>query len=150
MASASDVPSKFDIVIGGEGYLSADVEQVEAEYGFTPTFLPRQNFSRVYGDNFYDFWVSIAQTDWSLGEQQKFFRVEDEESRRRYWAGENVDVSTPGEVRMHGAGSVGFGSVAAESATGSSDGTYSAYVATSTNLFGVAGSGGHTDRKSVV
>lgn len=98
MAVAADVPGVYDVVIDGNGYVLANTELQRAVYGFTPTFVTRQNVSGSYGDNEQDFWLTVSQNDWSLGEGQKFFRPRDDESRRRYFSAENVDVSIPGQI----------------------------------------------------
>lgn len=98
MAAAADVPNKFDVVINGQGYMAADMEGVKAQFGFSPTFVQRQNVQGDFGDNQQDFWLTATQRDWSLGQRQKFFRQSDEDGSRRYWRGQRVDVRTPGEV----------------------------------------------------
>lgn len=105
MAVAGDVPSKYDLVLNGKGYtflrtmdgsyLSASRHR--AEYTSTATFVERQNISNAYGDNSQDFFLTARNRDWSLGEQQKFFRSGQD---GRYWMGQNVDVSTPGQVQL--------------------------------------------------
>lgn len=99
MASASDISYKADLLLNGELYMFAAQEDVEASFGYTPTFVPRQNVQGAYGDNFQDWWLTFSQNDWSLGEQQRFFRG-DEEGRRRYWRGTKLDVLTPGQVTL--------------------------------------------------
>jgi hypothetical protein len=100
MAVAADVPNRYDVVINGKGYMFTDVEEVKAQYGYTPPFVQRLNTQGDYGDNFQDFWLTATQRDWSLGEQQRHFRSNDEEKARRYWRGTSVDVSIPGQVSM--------------------------------------------------
>lgn len=100
MASASDVPNRFDVVINSEGYMLADNQESRAEYGFSPTFLARTNITGNYGDNQQDFWMTSKQNDWSLGEQQQFLRVGDDVSLRRFWQGTNIDVRKPGQVTL--------------------------------------------------
>lgn len=57
--------------------------------------------SGSFGDNQQSFWLTATQTDWSLGEQQRYFRQADPASSRRYWAGNNINVGwTPGQVTM--------------------------------------------------
>lgn len=97
MAAAADVPGKFDVVLNGEGYRFLDEEQRSA-YGVTPTFLPRQNVQGNYGDNQQDFWLTVSQNDWSLGEGQRNFRGNDDESSRMYYKGDAVDITKQGEV----------------------------------------------------
>jgi hypothetical protein len=99
MAVAGDVPNKFDVVINSEGYRFADTEARRAVYALSPTFVPRTNVDGDYGDNKQDFWLTFTQRDWSLGEQQKFYRQSENQSRR-YWRGTNVDVQTAGQVTL--------------------------------------------------
>ena len=111
--SLSDVPDRYDVVIqlndGTKyGFLLADSVESnlpfrthKALYSYSPTFLERQNVSQQYGDNFQDFFLTGSQDDFSLGEQQKFFRVNDQARSRRYFAGLNVDpVTVPGNVTL--------------------------------------------------
>ena len=111
--AASDVPDRYDVVFvlndgTTYGYLYADSVESnlpfrthKALYSYSPTFLERQNLSQQYGDNFQDFFLTGAQADFSLGEKQKFFRVNDQDRSRRYWAGSNVDPTTvPGNVTL--------------------------------------------------
>lgn len=106
--TAADVPGKYDLVVtaGGvtTGYVFLDSLEESipfrthrAVYGQTQPFVERQNVSNAYGDNAQDFFLTIRQRDWSLGEQQRFFRSGFD---GRYWLGTNVDVSTPGQVRL--------------------------------------------------
>src|SRR5690242_971001 len=108
-----DVPDRYDVVIqlnNGTtyGFLLADSVESnlpfrthKALYSYSPTFLERQNVSQQYGDNFQDFFLTGSQDDFSLGEQQKFFRVNDQARSRRYFAGLNVDpVTVPGNVTL--------------------------------------------------
>lgn len=103
-ATATDVPGKYDVVINGKGYVFLDSLEESipfrthrAVYGQTQPFVERQNVSNAYGDNAQDFFLTIRQRDWSLGEQQRFFRSG---ADGRYWLGTNVDVTTPGQVRL--------------------------------------------------
>jgi hypothetical protein len=103
-ATAADVPGKYDVVLGGKGYVLADSVEPSlpfrshrAIYDITPTFVQRSNVSNSYGDNAQDFFLTARQRDWSLGEQQKFFRNGQD---GRYWMGQNVNVSTPGQVNL--------------------------------------------------
>jgi hypothetical protein len=106
MPSASDVPGKFDVVIAGEGYRFLDALESHpfgthrANYGVTPTFLPRTNVSGDYGDNQHDFFMVFSQRDWSLGAQQRYFRSQDDDSVRRFWRGEKINVVVPGEITL--------------------------------------------------
>ena len=71
-----------------------------AIYSSTPTFIERSNVSGSYGDNQQDFFLTASQADWSLGEDQRFFRQADVDSIRRYWKGNAVDISIPGQVTI--------------------------------------------------
>lgn len=90
----------FDVIIDSQGYVFADQEQEKALFGNTPTFVSRQNTQGNYGDNQQDAWLTVTQNDWSLGEQQKHYRGNDEERSRRFWRGKAVDVRVPGEVSL--------------------------------------------------
>ena len=103
-ATAADVPGRYDVVMNGKGYVLADTVEPSlpfrthrAIYDITPTFVQRSNVSNSYGDNAQDFFLTARQRDWSLGEQQKFFRAGQD---GRYWMGQNIDVSIPGQVTL--------------------------------------------------
>src|SRR5690348_13885904 len=98
--TATDVGPKFDCLINGEGYLFADMGDEKGEFGYTPTFVTRQNTQGDYGDNQQDFWLTATQRDWSLGEQQRYFRANDDDAKRRYWQGGAVDITIPGQVSI--------------------------------------------------
>jgi hypothetical protein len=100
----------------------------------TPTFVTRQNTQGDYGDNFQDFWLTATQRDWSLGEQQRYFRQGNDDAIRRYWVGSNVNVNlVQGHVSMRrDAPSVTLGSTPANTNFGT-DGS-SVFYSTSTNL----------------
>lgn len=100
MATAADVGSRWDVVINGVGYMLLETEQKQATFSFAPTFLERTNVSQAYGDDDQDFWLTMSQKDWSLGEGQRAFAGEDADSQRRYWVGESVDISVPGSVTL--------------------------------------------------
>lgn len=144
MAAAADVPTKFDVVINGQGYVFADTQDVKAEFGVTPTFVPRQNVQGDYGDNQQDFWLTATQRDWSLGEQQRYFRgAKDDDSARRYFSGKAVDITVPGQATLRPAmQSTTFGSAPVACIGG---GQYSNF-ASATNLFQVAADGTVTDK----
>lgn len=102
--TADMVPGKYDVIIDGYGYCYLDSLESSipfrthrAIYGQTQPFVERQNVSNSYGDNAQDFFLTIRQRDWSQGEQQRFFRAGVD---GRDWTGLNVDVSTPGRVRL--------------------------------------------------
>jgi hypothetical protein len=106
MASASDVPGRYDIVLDGHGYVLLDAltpnipfRTHRAIYTFSPTFLERTNVTGAYGDDQQDFWMTVSQKDWSEGEGQAYFRSTDQDSVRKFWASAGVDVaSIPGRV----------------------------------------------------
>lgn len=107
MATAADVPGIYDLVIASKGYIMANpvapnlpFRTQRAKYGYTPTFISRQNTSGDFGDNQQDFWLTASQRDWSLGEDQKYFRVKDPEKSRQYWLGARVNVNIPGQVAI--------------------------------------------------
>lgn len=106
--TAADVPGRYDVVVssaaGTYGYMLLDSLEESipfrthrAVYGQTQPFVERSNVSNSYGDNAQDFFLTIRQRDWSLGEQQQFFRAGQD---GRYWHGTNVDVATPGKVKL--------------------------------------------------
>lgn len=111
MATAADVPGKYDLVLNVAGvtngytflrtldgsYLSASRHR--AEYTSTPTFLERQNVSGAYGDDQQAFFMTASQKDWSRGEGQTYFRQGDPDSARGFYKSSCVDVATvPGRV----------------------------------------------------
>lgn len=113
MPAYADVPDRFDVVFGLNdgtfyGFLLADSLESnlpfrthKASYTYSATFLERQNVSNLYGDNFQDFFLTGSQNDFSLGEQQQYFRVNDADRQRRYWKGSKVDpTSVPGQVSL--------------------------------------------------
>jgi hypothetical protein len=147
--SASDVPSKYDVIINGVGYLLADVEDVKAQYGYTPTFVPRSNTQGDFGDNFQDFWLTETQRDWTGGEQQRFYRPRlQEASASRYWDGTFVDRSVPGQVSMRKVTSSLSFAASIVGAIGQGGGGTKIYAASSTNLYEVAADGTITDRSA--
>ena len=144
MASASDIPGRYDVVINGEGYVFPDSELERATYGYSPTFVQRQNTQGDYGDNQQEFWLSATQRDWRGGEQQRFFR-QDEDRSNRYWRSSAVDVRKDGQVTLHpGVSSVSFTSSMVACHT--RDPTARTIVAlTSANLLTVDAAGTVTD-----
>jgi hypothetical protein len=95
-------PDVYDVVIDGYGYVTSRAVDPNLPFrvqqqslAYSPTFVERQNVSNAYGDNAQDFFLTSRERDWSLGEQQKFFRTGND---GRYWMGSNVDVGTPGQV----------------------------------------------------
>jgi hypothetical protein len=147
---AGDVPNRFDCIINGQGYVFADSVEPSvpfrthrAIYGYSPTFLDRTNVGDAYGDNKQDFWLTAEQHDWDLGEQQRFFRAADPARSRRYWQGDNIDVTTvSGQASTRNAmTSASFaGAVRATSA-----GATNVYTVSSTNLYSISNAGSITD-----
>lgn len=146
MASASDVPGKYDVVINGGGYVFAEGEDPRAQYGYTPTFLERQNVGTEYGDDQQDFFLTVAQSDWSLGEERRFADPTDEDLRRRYWTGTSVDpVTVAGQVSLRNTmASVSFGQAVIAAVAHPANGTV--FAAGATRLYEVASDGTVTDR----
>lgn len=97
--AATDVPDRIDVLINGEGYMFSEQENVRAQLGITPTFVPRSNTQGDYGDNQQDFFFNFTQNDWSGGSGQKYFR-RDDEKRKRYWLGENMNITVPGQATL--------------------------------------------------
>lgn len=98
---------RYDVVIDGSGYVfwvplmqSLPFRNQRAAYAFSPTFVERSNVSGSYGDNEQDFFLTDSQADWSEGQGQRFFRSNDTDSARKYWAGTGIDVSLQGQVTM--------------------------------------------------
>lgn len=142
------VPGTYDCVLDGYGYnflrtidTSLPFRTQRAMYSRSPTFVERSNVSNSYGDNAQDFFLTVRQRDWSLGEQQKFFRSGTD---GRYWMGSNVDVSTPGQVALtNQSPSLSF---SASVLDGSREANLSNInVASSTKLFRVTNVGTITD-----
>lgn len=144
MATAADVPNKYDVVINGNGYMLTEAEDVKAQYAYTRTFVERQNTQGQFGDQFQDFWLTSSQDDWSLGEDQQFFRANDDDSKRRYWLGSGIDVSVPGRASQRFA--VRTLTLAAAAKNGCSSTNNNAVFATSTNLYNLASDGTITDK----
>ena len=152
-ATAADVPGKFDCVINGFGYVFADSVEPSlpfrshrAIYDFTPPFIERQNVSAGYGDNTQDFFLTASQNDWSLGEQQRFFRSADKDRIRRYWAGSNIDpASVPGQVSLRAAvGTLTFGGAV----RACSEGLGGVFAASATHLYLLDKTGSITDEST--
>ena len=150
-ATSADVPGKYDCVIDGKGYVFADSVEPSlpfrthrAIYDISQTFVERQNVSQSYGDQSQDFFLTSSQNDWSEGEQQRFFRLTDQDSIRKYWAGSNVDVVTlPGQISIQPAvKTLTFASTIVAAGVGGNGNTY---AASTTNLYEVSPSGSITD-----
>lgn len=97
--TASDVPNRIDVLINGEGYRFLETDEVKGISSFAPTFLQRTNVSDAYGDEDQDWWLTMSQKDWSLGEGQRNFHP-DEDSSRRYWTSANVEIEKTGRVSL--------------------------------------------------
>lgn len=152
MATSADVPNIYDLIIAGRGYILANpiapnlpFRTQRARYGYTPTFITRTNTSGDFGDNQQDFWLTASMRDWSLGEDQKFYRVSDVERSRQFWLGSNVNVNVPGQVTIQrAANSLTF--AAACSGAGSNPAGGQTFTSSTTNLYEVASDGTITDR----
>ena len=147
-ATAADVPGKYDIVINGKGYVLLDSLESSipfrthrAIYGQTQPFVERQNVSNTYGDNAQDFFQQIRQRDWSLGEQQKFFRAGQD---GRYWMGQGIDNTTPGQIKLSPQVGTATFAGAVKGATRNPT-SHDIITATSTNLYSIATDGTITD-----
>lgn len=146
--TAAMIPGQYDCVLDGYGYnflrtidTSLPFRTQRAMYTQSPTFVERSNVSNAYGDNAQDFFLTIRQRDWSLGEQQKYFRPGTD---GRYWQGTNIDVSTPGQVRL--APSTPSLSFANSVITGTRDTSQSSVlVASAARLYRLDVAGGITD-----
>ena len=152
MATAADVPGKYDVIINGQGYVLLDAltpnipfRTHRAIYTYSPTFLERTNVTGAWGDNQQAFWLTFSQNDWSGGEGLKFARPNDPAKANRYWLGAQVDNTIPGQImpfRLHRTltfSPLVYHLVANHSA--------SFYTCSSTNLFEVDSSAGTiTDR----
>lgn len=104
--TAADVPGKIDCLINGQGYVFLDSVEPSlpfrthrAAYSYSQTFIDRQNVQGNYGDDQQAFWMTASQNDWSLGEQQRFFRTDADRSRK-FWRGTNVELRVPGQVSI--------------------------------------------------
>lgn len=115
--TTADVPGRYDVVFQNIitstgtslscGFVLNDMLESNvpfrthrAIYDITPTFISRANTTGVYGDNQQDFWMTWNQEDWSLGEDQEFFRINDADKIRRYFLATNADVRIPGKVTI--------------------------------------------------
>lgn len=94
------IPDVYDLVVNGTGYIFDRSQESSAALGYTPTFIPRTNVQGDYGDNQQDWFFTATQRDWSLGEQQKFFRGSNQDSQRKYWLGSSIDIQTQGQVSL--------------------------------------------------
>lgn len=97
--TASDVPARIDVLINGEGYRFLETDDVKGISSFAPTFLQRTNVSDAYGDEDQDWWLTMRQKDWSLGEGQRNFTL-DEQAVRRYWASNGIRIDREGRLSL--------------------------------------------------
>jgi hypothetical protein len=116
---------------------------VRAQLGYTPTFLDRQNVSGSYGDNDQDFFLTVAQNDWSGGEGQFFWRDTDG-ARSSYYTGSGVYVARAGEISIERSISSSTPTQDALASCGRL-GSDSCYYVGSTNLYSVTATGSETD-----
>ena len=111
----------------------------KAEYGYTPTFVERQNVTGNYGDNEQDFYLTVIQKNWSGGAGKKFFRTNDPEASNMYYSAGTMDPSTPGQLTVgHDANTFSSGTsltltAGCPTGSGSSSGVFAA--CTSTTLY---------------
>jgi hypothetical protein len=82
------VPGVYDVLVNGNGYMLVESADSRAVYGFTPTFIERQNVGVEYGDDQQDFFLTASQSDWSLGEERRFADPTDADLKRKYWGGD--------------------------------------------------------------
>lgn len=152
-ATSADVPGKYDVVIDGVGLVFLDSLESSipfrthrAIYDFSPPFIQRSNVSGSYGDNQQDFFLTLSQNDWSLGEAQRWYRSNDTDRVRRYWTGTNVDpVTVPGQVSLRTTvGALTFGGAVRACC----DGSAGVYAASATHLYLVDSSGSITDNST--
>jgi hypothetical protein len=106
------VPNQFDLTISDGtdtyGYVlyepwtggEASNAQEKAIHSYSPAFVPRTNVQGNYGDDFQDFFLTVSQKDWELGEGQRHAQDEGTRTMQRYWRGSAVDVSRPGRVTL--------------------------------------------------
>lgn len=104
---AGDVPSLFDVIINGKGYVflrtidtSLPFRTQRASYGRTQTFVPRQNVSPAYGDNQQDYFLTESQNNWVLGEGQLYLRPDQEGSKGAYYSSSGIEISVPGQAAI--------------------------------------------------
>lgn len=147
--SASDVGKRIDVLINGEGYRFIPTDlgtrlfgRQSATYSFSPTFVERTNVQGDYGDNQQDFWLTVSDRDWSLGEQQKYYRA-DEIGSRRYYNGTALDVSIPGEVTNNQNTNTVSGLSSAIAQNGMAMAT-TVYLGSTTNLYSAIQTGAAT------
>lgn len=135
--STTDVGRRIDVFIDGQGYMFPDFVNDKAIFTNTDTFTTRANTdaNSPYGDIQQAFWLTWAQRDWSKGEQQKY-QGRDEDGKARYWAGQNVDITIPGEISMR-KDTTTLSFAANVTAVAGEATSNLAYATTSTNLYSV-------------
>lgn len=99
VAVAADIPTIFDVVIDGIGYMFDKRRDDQAQLGYTPTFVPRTNTSGAYGDNEQDFFLTSTQKNWSGGESQKHWGP-DEDRNSRFWRGDGILIEKEGQFSL--------------------------------------------------
>jgi hypothetical protein len=152
--SATDVGPRIDLLLDGQGYIFDDTldsgsvysQHQRAELGLSPIFVERQNVQGNYGDNQQDFWLTFSQKDWSLGEQQRYARPNDDDSARRYWTGTNIDIrSLPGQASIREAVTTLTFAASVKCANGDAPNDVIT-VATTANLYTIDNAGTITDK----
>lgn len=142
--TAADVPGKYDVVINGHGYIFANAlapslpfRTQRAKYGYSPTFVARQNVSGNFGDNQQDFWLTLSQNDWTAGEDQRYLHIGNPDTLNSFYAGSSIDISVPGQVNQVRASEA---ITAAGAIVGMGGHPYidTIFVATSTNLYTIS------------
>lgn len=98
--TAADIPGRIDLLLNGQGYILSNVDSPRARYSQKQTFVERSNTDADYGDDQQDFWLTATQRDWSLGEDQKFFRAKDPDSVRKCWRTDKVNIFNVGRAIM--------------------------------------------------
>lgn len=147
--TAAMVPSRFDVVIDGHGYVfwnglmqSLPFRNQRAAYSYTPTFVQRSNTSGNYGDNQQDFFLTASQNDWSGGQGERYFHLGDKATTNKAWTIVGGDpVAIPGQVNVGAA----IQTIAAPGSSGSID-VHAAcfyYLGQPNDLFTIATANGH-------
>lgn len=153
MASTSEVPGKYDLVLAAgsttTGYTflrSKDGSNgSRAEYTSTPTFVERQNVGVAYGDDQQAFWQTFSQKDWSLGGGQKFAHTDDADQMRRFYGGNGIDVTVPGQISLRPKLAAVSSSAALVSCTAKAGFGSDFHAASATKMFSVTNAGVVTD-----
>lgn len=142
---AADIPSKYDVIIDGQGYLFTIQDQqriafnysaVRASFEQSATYVPRTN-TEGYGDDKQDFWFTWTQKDWSGGEGEKY-QARGSNPQNSFWRGKNVEISSAGEVKIN------YGKTDLTFATNVKSGcgaTTFSYIGTTTTLYHIDNAG---------